>query len=196
VKGIGLVLAALLLVLGLGVGGHAAWQGPRSDPNDPLRVAEEFGWYPGSGRPAYRWSPEVLASAGTALALARDSDHKPCVLYDGAGYGGGVCFKSGWAVEVKTVPTVSGDAYVGAVITQVAAVRFGTKLTVPVLDVPGRGRFVAVYDDAHLLSAVNPNDIVAIDANGRLLGRQHYNDGRGGFGAMDGSFDRRWARKG
>jgi hypothetical protein len=42
---------------------------------------------------------------------------------------------------------------------------------------------------------VPPDDIVALDANGRLLGRQHYNNGHGGFGANDGIIDHACSRR-
>ena len=186
---IGAILLGIALVLGLG----ARVRQSVPDRDDPRRVAKEFGWYP--GQPAYRWSPAQLAATGTAFALARRQDHRPCVLFNGAGQGGGGCFTRGWAVEVKPVPTRRGFAYVGLVASEAATVRFGDRMTVPVIAVPGLGRYVAVYDEGGALRKVRQNEIVALDAQGRLLGRQHYNDGHGGFGAMDGRFDRRWARR-
>jgi hypothetical protein len=74
-------------------------------------------------------------------------------------------------------------------------VRFGKSrdaLQVPVEQVPGRSEgFIAFAIPNGALDRVMPNDIVALDERGRLLGRQHANDGHGGFGAMDGSYDRR-----
>jgi hypothetical protein len=57
--------------------------------------------------------------------------------------------------------------------------------------VPGRPseRYFASHPSDGL--NVRPNGIVALDHHGRLLGRQHYNDGEGRFGAFDGLHDRK-----
>jgi hypothetical protein len=161
--------------------------------NDPQRIAEEFGMPDGR---AWRWSPPLAPGSGMAMAIGEDNGH-PCILYHGAGYGGGTCFQSGWAVEAEFTPAVNGTLVVGFAIPETATVRFGRSrdaLQVPVVDVPGRPheRYFALVIPTDGLSRLKPNDIVALDGRGRLLGRQHYNDGHDDFGANDGLYDRKW----
>jgi hypothetical protein len=80
-------------------------------------------------------------------------------------------------------------------IPEATQVRFGRTreaLTIPVVDVPGRSteRYFAFVVPREGLT-VRPNDILALDVRGRLLGRQHYNDGHNRFGAFDGLYDRK-----
>lgn len=162
--------------------------------DDPEKIAEEFGWFPGTGGRAIRWEPAALAGTGTKFALTSRSDGAPTILYNGAG-GGGMTYTSGWAVEADSLRTATGTAYVGVTIADAATVRFGKSrdaLRVPTTAHPGdpTRRLFAVHVPVDGLSRVHPNDIVALDAKGRLLGRQHFNDGHGGFGAMDGIYDR------
>lgn len=161
--------------------------------NDPQRVAEEFGMP--NGR-AWRWAPPLAAGSGMAMAVAEENGHA-CILYHGAGYGGGACFQNGWAVEAEFTPAVNGTLVVGFTIPEAATVRFGRSrdaLQVPVVSVLGRTgeRFFAFVIPTDGLRRLKPNDIVALDSRGRLLGRQHYNDGHNGFGANDGLYDRKW----
>jgi hypothetical protein len=58
---------------------------------DPERVTEEFGV---RGGKAWRWTPPLAAGSGIALAL-KEQNGKPCILYQGPGYGGGECFGNG-----------------------------------------------------------------------------------------------------
>jgi hypothetical protein len=161
--------------------------------DDPQRVAEEFGMPDGK---AWRWAPPLAAGSGMAMAITEENGH-PCILYHGAGYGGGACFQSGWAVEANFTPAVNGTLVTGFAIPETATVRLGRSrdaLRVPVVDVPGRPgeRYFALVIPKERLSRLKPNDIVALDGRGRLLGRQHYNDGHGGFGDNDGLHDRKW----
>ncbi|MBE2319372.1 hypothetical protein DVA67_025575 [Solirubrobacter sp. CPCC 204708] len=165
-----------------------------ADSNDPKDIAKEFG-HPGES--AVRWEPEALAGTGIKLAIGRRGDGKPMILHYGAGVGGGRTFTSGWAVESELLRTETGDALVGVTIPEAAAVRFGKgrdALRAPTAPMPGDSskRVFAVHVPVDGLSLVHANDIVALDAQGRLLGRQHVNDGRGGFGAYDGIYDRKW----
>jgi hypothetical protein len=74
----------------------------------------------------------------------------------------------------------------------VSAFRHGHELTA--VEVPGRPteRYFALVIPTDGLSGLRLNDIVALDGEGRLLGRQHDNDGHGRFGAYDGLYDRKF----
>jgi hypothetical protein len=193
VIGKGLLLAAgvaviLIALIGSGV---LTFDVSRS-PDDPRALAKEWG-YPGAT--ARHWDPPAAAASGMELLTMVDRYLGPCIAYRGAGYQGGACFQSGWAVQAEFTPAVDGTLVVGMTIPAAAQVRFGRTreaLTVPVVAVPGRSteRYFAFVVPPEGLK-VRPNDIVAIDARGRLLGRQHYNDGHGRFGAFDGLYDRK-----
>lgn len=161
--------------------------------DDPQRVAEEFGM-PG-GR-AWRWAPPLAAGSGIEMAVT-DDNGRPCILFHGAGYGGGSCFQNGWAVQAEFMPAVNGTLVIGTAIPETATVRFGRSrdaLQVPVVDVPGMPgeRYFAFVIPNDGLSRLKANDVVALDERGRLLGRQHHNDGHGHFGANDGLYDRKF----
>ncbi|HEY6889712.1 MAG TPA: hypothetical protein VI300_18075 [Solirubrobacter sp.] len=163
---------------------------PDSSSDDPQKVAEEFGWVD-SG--AQRWSPSAMAGTGIPFAIGTQRG-APCILFIGPGTGA-PCFGSGWAVEVSFRSVQDQTFVLGSTITEAAFVRFGKSrdaLRVPVERVPGRVEgFIAFVLPDGALDRVKPDDIVALDEHGRLLGRQHANDGHGGFGAMDGIYDRR-----
>jgi hypothetical protein len=85
----------------------------------------------------------------------------------------------------------------GVAIPDAATIRFGKSkdaLRVPTIDAPGRTahRYFAFVIPTDGFSRLQPNDIVALDGHRRLLGRQHYNDGRDRFGANDGLYDRKY----
>jgi hypothetical protein len=186
----GLATVVVLMI----ASGWSFWISFSNGPSDdPKKVAEEFGWFDGAD--AYRWEPAVLAGTGMTFALARREDGAPTILYT-AGHGG-MTYTSGWAVEASSVDTESGTAYVGVAIADAETIRFGRgrdALRVPTEPYPGDPtlRLFAVHVPPNGLSHVHPNDIVALDGKGRLLGRQHVNDGKGGFGAEDGLYDRQF----
>jgi hypothetical protein len=180
VTAIGLLFAAGLLSVSLA----------RGPSNDPKKLAEEWGWVD-SG--LQRWTPRPLLSSGIPFAIGTQRG-APCILFLRPG-AGAPCFSYGWAVEIALRPLQDQTLVLGATIPEAASVRFGKSrdaLRVPVEQVPGRSEgFIAFAVPSGALDRVKPNDIVALDQRGRLLGRQHVHDGHGGFGAMDGSYDRR-----
>ncbi|MDA0158817.1 hypothetical protein OM076_00955 [Solirubrobacter ginsenosidimutans] len=186
VTGIGVLVAAGLLSVSMTRGPSAT---DRSS-DDPQKVAEEFGWVD-SG--AQRWSPQSMAGSGIRFAIGTQRG-APCILFIGPGTGA-PCFGSGWAVEVAFRSVQDQTFVLGSTIPEAAFVRFGKSrdaFRVPVERVPGRAEgFIAFVLPDGALDRVKTNDIVALDRRGRLLGRQHANDGHGGFGAMDGIYDRR-----
>lgn len=188
---LGLATVVVLMI----ASGWSFWISFSNGPSDdPKKVAEEFNWRD-SG--ATRWEPVALRGSGMKFALVREDDGKQLIVYQGAGYAGGSEFTYGWAVEAEPLQTQTGTAYIGATIADAATVRFGKgrdALRVPTEPYPGdpTKRLFAVHVPPDGLSRVHPNDIVALDERGRLLGRQHVNDGKGGFGANDGLYDRRF----
>jgi hypothetical protein len=124
-------------------------------------------------------------------------DGVPCLSYVTPDAGGEACFtavglRGGWALEALDEATEHDTVVYGATIGAAARVRIGRVATIktgryrPNLKV----RFFAAVVPRRALR-VKPNRIVALDRHGRLLGRQHYNDGHGGFGRCDGRWDRR-----
>jgi hypothetical protein len=190
-----LVLFGLTASIGLLAMGIVAVQvSTGATTQDPRRLAEEWGH---RGGWAWHWAPPLAEGSGMELVVA-EFRGKPCILYRGAGHQGGPCFQNGWAVEANFTETVNGTLVSGVAIREAATVRFGNSrdaLHVPVVDVPHRPRerYFAFVIPTDGLRGVKPNDIVALDHRGRLLGRQHYNDGRGRFGAYDGLYDRRFS---
>lgn len=189
-RGVAAVLGLSACVVMLAIAGFTFRISTGQD--DPHDLAEQFG-HPRGG--AVGWEPDALTGTGLELAIARRSDGKPEILYQGPGSAGGRGFVSGWAVESESLPTSTGEAIVGIAIAEAVTVRFGKArdaLRVPTTPMPGdpTKRVFALHVPAGGLAHVHANDIVAFDAQGRLLGRQHYNDGRGGFGAYDGVYDR------
>ncbi|MDA0182112.1 hypothetical protein OJ997_17535 [Solirubrobacter phytolaccae] len=195
-----MLLAAVLGVVLAIAGGwtfSASFAGTSSD--DPEALTEEFGWREDLP-PIQRWDPPALAGTGRRAALARWQDNAPVILFQADKGGGGMTYVSGWAVEAGTVDTDTGTVYFGVTIADAATVRFGKgrdALRVPTEPYPGdpSKRLFAVHVPVDGLSRVHPNDIVALDERGRLLGRQHYNDGKGGSGEYDGLYDRRFAKR-
>ena len=169
-----LLLVLLVCLSGLGL---AAWQTAR-----------------GSG-PAN----EVQGSDGafTFTPSAR-RDGAPCLDYEAPGSGGRTCFtavgaRGGWALEAEAVTSEHDVVLYGATIGRAARVRIGGAATLPTgrYSKRFRVRFFSGLVPRRALR-VAPNRIVALDRRGRLLGRQHYNDGHGGFGRCD---DGLWDRK-
>lgn len=99
---------------------------------------------------------------------------------------------SDWALEADVIGTKRDTVVYGVAIRSARRIRIGKVVSVPTLRYSARHRvrFFAARVPRRA-RRVKPNDIVALDARGRLLGRQHYNDGRGRFGACDGSWDRK-----
>ena len=161
-------------------------------PASPEELASEWGFK--QDATAQHWDPPQAAGSGMELITLVDRYLGPCIGYRGAGYQGGACFQNGWAVQAEFANAVDSTLVVGMTIPEATHVRFGRTgeaLTIPVVDVPGRTteRYFAFVVPPDGLK-VKPNDIVALDGRGRLLGRQHYNDGHGGFGADDGLYER------
>jgi hypothetical protein len=161
-------------------------------PASPEELASDWGFK--KDATAQQWDPPLAAGSGMELITLVDRHLGPCIGYRGAGYQGGACFQNGWAVQAEFTNAVDSTLVVGMTIPEATHVRFGRSdeaLTIPVVDVPGRTteRYFAFVVPPDGLK-VEPNDIVALDARGRLLGRQHYNDGQGGFGANDGRYER------
>jgi hypothetical protein len=125
-------------------------------------------------------------------------DGVPGLSYDGPGWHGGAYFlavgaRGGWALEALHASPVKGKTAVvyGATIAGARRVRFGQVASVRTMAYSQRSGvrfFGAVVPRAAL--DVPPDEIVAMDRAGRLLGRQHDNDGHGGFGRCDGLWDR------
>jgi hypothetical protein len=184
----GFAVGALLIVL---IGSGLLTVDASSVRENPHALAKEWGFPDATAR---RWDPPLATASGMQMVTTVDRHLGPCIAYRGAGYQGGACFQNGWAVQAEFTPAVHGTLIVGMTIAQAAQVRFGRTrdaLTVPVVDVPGRSteKYFAIVVPQDGLK-VAPNDIQALDARGRLLGRQHYNDGHGRFGAFDGLYDK------
>lgn len=136
----------------------------------------------------------VKGEDGTStFTPVRDGDGPPGVSYDTPSQNGGHFFVAvgGWAVEAELAP--SGDQVVlyGAAVRAARTIRVGRLAKVrtrPFLAKFGVRYFAAIVPRAAL--KLHPNKIAAYDAKGRLLGRQHYSQGKG-FGACDGRYDRR-----
>jgi len=83
-------------------------------------------------------------------------------------------------VKCQVTYRAMNNPYVDARVRKVRA-RYGVRL------------FAAPVPRA--AAKVAPNRMTALDGAGRLLGRQHYNDGHGGFGARDGLWEREFDRR-
>jgi hypothetical protein len=127
----------------------------------------------------------------------------PCVDYNAAGSGGGHCFVAvgaagGWAVEESLVEGKSYDAIYGTAIPEAETVAFpirgGGSQTVPTFSIPGFPmKFWFAVIPAGRYSGP-PNQVVALNEVGRILGGQHWNEGtvrKPDFGSYDGLWDRR-----
>lgn len=144
---------------------------------------------------------EVQGSDGTfAFTPAARGDGVPCLNYITSNGAGVHCFvavghKGGWALEAESVTSSHDVVFYGATIRAAARVRIGKVASLPTGPYSKRFhvRFFAGLVPRKALR-VRPNSIVALDRRGRLLGRQHYNDGSGGFGRCDGSWDRKHCR--
>lgn len=108
-------------------------------------------------------------------------------------------FVAGWAVEVRAERDGAHDVVYGAAIPAARAVELplrGGRRAVVRLGRPRPGSRRTVF--AVLLPAgrvrAASNGVIARGADGRLLGRQHNNDGNDDVGAFDGTFDRTWRR--
>jgi hypothetical protein len=143
--------------------------------------------------------PEIRGEDGT-YAFKRDArgDGAPCLTYHAPDEAGGWCFKAvgsqgGWALEVASpIASEHDTVFFGATIRRAARVRIGRVASIRTLGYSRRFklRFFAGLVPRRALR-VHPNRIVALDRRGRLLGRQHYNDGHGHFGRCDGLWDRK-----
>ncbi len=164
-----LALCLALLVLGLGA---------RPGPDDPV--------------------PDIDGRDGSfRLTAERGSAGRPCVAFVTPAGSGGHCFvavgrRGGWALEAEPATSTRDTVFFGATIRRAARVRFGRVASLPT------GRYAPRFGVRFFAGAVPRralrvprNHIVALDRRGRLLGRQHWNDGRGGFGRCDGLWDRR-----
>jgi hypothetical protein len=119
------------------------------------------------------------------------------LAYDGPREAGGHCFvavgRGGWAVEAEVTTSKHAVVVFGATIRPAARVRLGRVTSVRTL--PFSKRFGVRFFAARVprrAADVLPNRIAALDRHGRVLGRQHYNDGHGGFGRCNGWWDRRY----
>jgi hypothetical protein len=128
---------------------------------------------------------------------AARGDGRPCLSYEGPEARGGTCFiavgpRGGWALEAWPLPSTHDVLMYGATIRAARRVRFGkvASLRTGRYSKRFKVRFFAGLVPRRALR-VERNRIVALDARGRLLGRQHYRDGHGGFGRCDGRWDRR-----
>ena len=165
----------------------------------PRELAQEYGAQ-GDAYPV----ATIYSRGGTfSFVVGKAPDRlAPCMNYIVPGMGGGVCFfasarKCGWALEAYTSSSGPASVAYGAAVPRAATIRFGHAGTIPA------GRIFSRFGLRFFASAVPraflhvpQDDIVALDARGRLLGRQHYNDGHGGFGAFDGLIDRACAPRG
>jgi len=158
--------------------------------NPRARFAESFGMNESEITP---WSH---ASEGVELAWAHDRRGNPTLLHRGAGSAGGMTFVTGWAVEAYWFETKRGMEVVAVTTADAASVRFGGPVASPQAStqpLPGDPdkRAAAWHFTRAQAAKIKPNSIMAFDAKSRLLGRQHYNDGHGGFGKYNGLYDRK-----
>jgi hypothetical protein len=163
---------------------------------DPAAVAAHFG-VPGK---AWPFKPKDLDDQRFRFAVHDRGDKKPCIAYKVPGHDGGACFvavgSGGWALEANFVSTDQEPLVIGAAVPAARTVRLGTARSIalgPISKRFGVRFFAARVSDA--AATTRPNGIVALDAGGRLLGRQHYNDGHGGFGARDGRWEKAFDRR-
>jgi hypothetical protein len=124
-------------------------------------------------------------------------DGKPCLAFDTPTDGGAMCFvavgsRGGWALEADRLASTHDVVVYGAAVRDAARIRVGKVASLRTLPYSKRFkvRFFAGLVSRKALHTA-PNSIVALDARGRLLGRQHYNDGHGHFGRCDGIWDRK-----
>lgn len=159
-----------------------------------MQLAAQFGVFPG---PAYPLASMRLAAGEFSFVLSRGQHGAPCVDYRVPGSGGGNCFVAvglhcQWALEAVTITAGDSTVAYGAAVPRAARVRFGPRgpsiSTGKVVDWVGLRVFAVAVPTS--VAGIPPDEVVALDAHGQLLGRQHYNDGRGGFGASDGLIDR------
>ena len=122
---------------------------------------------------------------------ARERGGRRRGTYETPAGGGGSCFVAGWALEAEPLVSDHDVVFFGAAIRKAATIRFGGVATLETRrwSRRHRTRFFAGTVPRRALR-VPRNRIVALDADGELLGRQHWNDGKGGFGRCDGSWDR------
>ena len=121
-----------------------------------------------------------------------------CIRYRVPDSSGGHCFVAGWAVEASTIVAGSHEAIFGIAIPEARDIQIPTRSgglrTLSTTALPGfKSRFFFEILPAGTLSD-SPNEIVALDDRGRLLGRQHWNVSetrKPDFGAYDGLYDRK-----
>lgn len=171
----------------------ALLSGCGGDGQTPHQLAREFGTQ-GEAYPL----ATIHGEDGTYRFVAdlNRAQEAPCVDYIVPGEGGGRCYRAasarcGWALEADFAPSDRDAVAFGTAIPAAALIRFGSGRAIRAgkLFKPFGMRFFAALVP-RAARHVAPNEIVALDARGRLLGRQHYNDGHGGSGAFDGSHDR------
>ena len=158
--------------------------------------------------------PALLASATPASAAftVRGEDGafrftpragergRPCLDYETPAEGGGRCFIAvgsprhgggGWALEAEPLASDHDVVFYGVAIRRAAKIRIGKVATLETRRWSRRHgvRFFAGTVPRRALT-VPRNRIVALDAAGELLGRQHWDGGNGGSGRCDGSWDR------
>jgi hypothetical protein len=171
----GLVPVLLGLALSAGVG--VAAQRAAGDDEAAIKVAGKDG--------AFIFTP------------TEQGDGKPCLAFDTPTDGGAMCFvavgsRGGWALEADRLASTHDVVVYGVAVRDAARIRVGKAVSLRTLPYSKRFkvRFFAGLVPRTALHTP-PNSIVALDARGHLLGRQHYNDGHGHFGRCDGTWDRK-----
>jgi hypothetical protein len=129
------------------------------------------------------------------------SDGVPCLSYEVETGGGGWCFTAvgkwgGWALEAQPATGDEDVLFFGATIKAARTVRIGKVATIKTRRYSKRYgvRFYAARVPQRALK-VKQNNIVALDRKGRLLGRQHWDDGHGHYGRCDGIWDRKHCKR-
>jgi hypothetical protein len=193
-------LTVIVVVLGGSIVPAVASLRSNGTSEDPTAVAKEFGVQP----PAWRIRP-AKPLRDYRFAVSDRGDGAPCVSYRFPDRGGASCLvavgeRGGWALEARLQTSGKNVFVYGAAVAATHAIRLGrlrrrirTIVVRPALE-RFSVRFVVARVPRSALK-VHPNDIVALDAKGRLLGRQHYNDGHDGFGRFDGIWERHLREK-
>lgn len=173
---------------------------PAISATGPSSLAREF------GVPGRAWPLSFPASERIGIRFVMNDMGRglPCIAYSGRGLGGGGCFRAvgkhgGWALEAQLMRTSAGAVLYGVAVPETATVRVGTRRSVVARVTPGpvARRFGVRYFAARVPAGafhVPDNEIVALDAKDRLLGRQHHNDRDGPFGRRNGRWERRFDR--
>lgn len=192
--------AIVLVLIGTAVASAAyAFSRLTAESESPADVAREFG----IPAPAWRVEPPKPV-AGYRFAANREDDGAPTLAYSGPASGGAsrlvAVGRGGWALEARIQRSSRTAVIMGAAVRPARYIRIGrlprlvgTVRSAALLRRTGVRFFMARVPRAAL--RVHANNIVALDRKGRLLGRQHYNDGHGGFGARDGRWEKAFDRK-